>query len=65
MPAQNRRALIQQLEETRNTVARQSLLKQIWRLDRETARRQTVEASRPRPLPAVIVVSVAATATVQ
>jgi hypothetical protein len=43
MTAPNRKALLQQLDETRNTVERQSLLKQIWRLDRELQQQQNSE----------------------
>ncbi len=65
MPAQNRKALLQQLEETRNTVERQSLLKQIWRLDRELARQQTAETYTPLLLPSAFVVSATTTVTAE
>ena len=61
MPAQNRKALLRQLEETRNTVERQLLLKQIWRMDRELERQQTSETYTPLPPAPAFVVSVATT----
>ncbi len=53
MTAPNRKALLQQLDETRNTGERQSLLKQIWRLDRDLRRQKNSKAHSPLPsLPA-------------
>jgi hypothetical protein len=48
METTNRNRLLHQLEETRNTVQRQHLLKQLWRLDQQDARRDEAETETPR-----------------
>ena len=52
MESMNRKQLLRQLEETRNTIQRQHLLKQLWRLDRQEVRRDDphpVVASSAQP----------------
>jgi hypothetical protein len=58
MTAPKQKALLQQLDETRNTAERQSLLKQIWRLDRDLQRQRNSETHAPLPLVPALMASV-------
>ena len=55
MESMKRKQLLRQLEETRNTIQRQHLLKQLWRLDRQqVCRDQThpfLTSSAPSAVP--------------
>ena len=57
METTNRNLLLRQLEETRNTVQRQYLLKQLWRLDRQQIRYDEALAVIPRPAMLAVPVS--------
>lgn len=57
METTNRNLLLSQLEETRNTVQRQHLLKQLWRLDRQETRCDEALAATPPPVMLAVPVS--------